>query len=215
MAEPTPQAAGITLQGDYLDLISLHETIHELVKNGPDAEEENNAILGLAYDVRKAYEKQREEVRIGPDEWETTYQCVNILWPVVILQTNALRHLAAYQPTSREQQANLYRLESCLEKSLMETEPVIGKKCTDLLFGPGWLTSGYYTLFLNELADEYISGPETGIERFRKLPEILEKANPFSKAYRNFASGLEEQAKQLGCHPGELSDFSEGVDFQW
>jgi len=119
-----------------------------------------------------------------------------------------LRHLAAYQPTSREQQANLYRLESCLEKSLMETEPMIGKKCTDLLFGPGWLTSSYYTLFLNELADEYVSGPETGIERFRKLPEILEKANPFSKTYRDFASALEDRAKQLGLarlRPWDLS----------
>ena len=67
---PTKYAAGITLWGDFNDLNSLHETIHNLVEGTPFNDEIKDMILGLAYDVRHAYQRDREEKVFGIDEYD-------------------------------------------------------------------------------------------------------------------------------------------------
>ena len=64
LAEPTRHGAGIFLYGDHNDLGSLHETIHYLTNGVPLAGEFDELVLGLAYDVRKAKEDQRETVTV-------------------------------------------------------------------------------------------------------------------------------------------------------
>mgnify|MGYP003561688654 CR=1 FL=1 len=214
-AEPTEHSAGVFLWGDWWDLNSLHSSIHGLVANSPYDETINNTLLGLAYDVRKAYEKQREEKQFGHDLYDcVTYRGERILWPIILFQVNSLRHLAAYQPTSRECQANLYRVEHCLEESLLQTDSAVGKECIEWLFGPCPLTTRYYTLFLGEAARRYVS-EHTGKARFESLPNILRTLHPMSAEYLGFAADLERQAREASCDSRDLDDFSEGGEILW
>lgn len=79
--------AGLLLVGDYTSLRLLHEIVHDVNERSPLIREEDGPFLGLAYDVRKAYEQQREilpppqgyeEMGLSPQElmqWE------NLEWP--------------------------------------------------------------------------------------------------------------------------------------
>lgn len=212
---PTKYYAGVSLWGDYWDLRSLHSTIHDLVANSPYDEGIKDTILGLAYDIRKAYEKQRDEKNFGYDDYDSvTYRGGKILWPIILFQVKALRDFAAFQPTTKEQQANLYRLEYCLEKSLTEIDPKIGQQCIDWLNGPSPLVKNYYTLFLSHAAKEYAIG-STGKARFKKLPAILRSLYPLSDEYTLFAKSLEAQAIELECDPKDLHDFSDDGEVKW
>ena len=79
--------AGLLLVGDYTSLRLLHEIVHDVNERSPLIREEDGPFLGLAYDVRKAYEQQREILAPpqGYEEMGTRYG-VQILWPVLLLQ---------------------------------------------------------------------------------------------------------------------------------
>jgi hypothetical protein len=212
---PTKHAAGVTLWGDFYDLSNLRETIHNLVEGTLFKEEMKDLILGLAYDVRHAYQRDREEKVFGIDEYDKViYRGEKILWPVILFQVNALRYFAAFQPTTKEQQANLYRLEGCLEKSLTEQDAKIGAQCIEWLNSPSPITDNYYPQYLSEASKKYLLGP-SGKARFRRLPEILKSFHPMSSEYKDFESYVEGVAKQKVCSPHELHDFSKWPDFKW
>ena len=213
---PTKYAAGVSLWGDYWDLKNLHETIHSLVESTPFNEDTKEAILGLAYDIRHAYQRDREEREFGFDEYDkVTYRGEKVLWSAILFQVNALRYCTAFQPTSKEQQANLYRLESCLENSLNEQDAKVGAQCIEWLNSPLPITKDYYPVYLNEVSRNYITGPG-GKSRFKKLPRLLRSLHPLSEEYQDFASHLEAIANEKGCSPYELHDFFvEWPEFEW
>lgn len=79
--------AGILLIGDYTSLKWLHEVVHDVNDRSPLIKEEDGPFLALAYDVRKAYEQQRE-ILLPPEHHEAMglRYGVEILWPVLLLQ---------------------------------------------------------------------------------------------------------------------------------
>ncbi|HXQ36376.1 MAG TPA: hypothetical protein VN843_20350, partial [Anaerolineales bacterium] len=112
-SKPTKYGAGIELYGDYQDLNSLRQTILDL-SDGAD-----EFVLGLAYEVRHAYEGARGTISVSlPGMPPTTYFHFKTLWPIFLMQVALLRWSAAYQPTNKEHQSNLYRLEASTDESL-------------------------------------------------------------------------------------------------
>ncbi len=57
--------AGMKLVGDYSTLRGLHELIHKVASSSPLLREASQSefLLGLAYDVRKAFEQQRDIIK--------------------------------------------------------------------------------------------------------------------------------------------------------
>lgn len=111
--------AGILLCGDYTAMKALHDAVHEANEKSPLIRDKEGTFLGLAYDVRKAYEGQRqvlEPPELFP-ELGVRYG-VEVLWPVILLQCRMLRTSLAYFDSSKEQQAITYSLESVLEEAL-------------------------------------------------------------------------------------------------
>jgi hypothetical protein len=120
ISEPTKYGAGVAIYGDYLDLKSLHQTIQDLCSNSPLSGKIEEFMLGLAYEIRHAYQRDREKENFGRDEYDQVrYRGVKLLWPVVMFQTSLLRWSAGFQPTTKNHQANLYRIEQCLESALI------------------------------------------------------------------------------------------------
>lgn len=111
--------AGILLCGDYQTLTSLHEVIHDVNERSPIIRDKEGWFLGLAYDLRKAYQGERRKLKppegypeIGPRFG------VQILWPVILLQARMLRSSMAFIDTTKHMQSHAYALESVLEGAL-------------------------------------------------------------------------------------------------
>ncbi len=116
--------AGILLIGDYTSLAWLNEAVHDINTRSPLVTDKEGAFLGLAFDARKAYERQREIIRPPAHLKEIGVRYgVKILWPVILLQARLLRLALAFVDHSREHQAITYALEAVIEKGLREDFP--------------------------------------------------------------------------------------------
>jgi hypothetical protein len=124
--------AGILLMGDYVSLRELHEIVHDVNERSPLIREEDGPFLGLAYDVRKAYEQQREILQPpeGYEEIGVRYG-VEILWPVLLVQQRMLRVSLGYLDHSRRHQAITYALEAVIEAGLGEDLGAQGQTMID------------------------------------------------------------------------------------
>ncbi|WP_266030930.1 DUF6904 family protein [Brucella intermedia] len=78
--------AGVMMIGDYTSLRWLHEVVHDINERSPLVRDREGAFLGLAYDVRKAYQRQREVLKPPEHDEEIGIRYgVKILWPVLLL----------------------------------------------------------------------------------------------------------------------------------
>jgi hypothetical protein len=113
--------AGILLVGDYTSLTWLHEVVHDVNDRSPLVVDKEGSFLGLAYDVRKAFERQREVIQ-PPKHFEEigVRYGVQILWPVLILQQRLLRQSLAFLNHTAKTQAITYALEAVIEDALRE-----------------------------------------------------------------------------------------------
>ncbi len=102
--------AGIMLIGDYTSLRWLHEVVHDVNERSPLVRDRESMFIGLAYDVRKAYERQREILE-PPEHYEELgiRYGVKILWPVLLLQQRMLRSSLGYLDHATKTQAIAYR----------------------------------------------------------------------------------------------------------
>ncbi|MEX3555526.1 MAG: hypothetical protein VB131_02485 [Burkholderia gladioli] len=124
--------AGILLVGDYHSLTELHEVVHDVNERSPLIHQEDGPFLGLAYDVRKAYEQQREILQ-PPEGYEAmgVRYGVEILWPVLLVQQRMLRVSLGYLDHSRRHQAITYALEAVIEAALREDFGTQGQAIVD------------------------------------------------------------------------------------
>ncbi len=217
ISKPTRYGTGITIWGDYYDLRNLHATVHELCKNGPLEGKFGDVAIGLAYDLRHAYEERRDIKTFGMDECDkVTYRGVKIMWPLYLLQLGLLRWAAAFNRTSRDTQANLFRLEACAEESLTAYDAVVGKQCMEWLERFSGFTTNYYIQYIDECNRKYVIAYPNGKKRFKNLPTILQMFTEISKEYRAFARELEDIAKEKDCSPGMLTNMNDDYpDFKW
>lgn len=113
--------AGILLVGDHTSLTWLHEVVHEVNDRSPIVIDKEGSFLGLAYDVRKAFERQREVIE-PPKHFEEigVRYGVQILWPVILLQQRLLRQSLAFLSHTAKTQAITYALEAVIEDALRE-----------------------------------------------------------------------------------------------
>ena len=104
--------AGILLIGDYSSLRWLHEVVHDVNERSPIIKDKEGWFLGLAYDVRKAYEKQRE-ILLPPEHFDEIgpRYGVQMLWPVLLLQERMLRVASAIStiPESTRRSLTLWK----------------------------------------------------------------------------------------------------------
>lgn len=113
--------AGLLLVGDYTSLQGLHEVVHDINERSPLITDKEGAFLGLAYDVRKAYERQRQVLKPAKGFAEIGVRYgVEILWPVLLVQQRMLRQSLGYMDHGKGHQAMAYALEAVIEEGLKE-----------------------------------------------------------------------------------------------
>lgn len=83
LGSSTKYGAGFRLAGDHTDLCDLYETIHYFVpENGLVPLRHDEVVLGLAYDVRHAYQGDRDTQLINNPNGSSIYFAVDIFWPI-------------------------------------------------------------------------------------------------------------------------------------
>ena len=211
---PTQFGTGITLYGDFLDLDTVHHTIHKIAGEGFHEGHIGNFMLGLAYDLRKAKEKQREVRKLGTEKEDSVnYKGVDVLWPYFLVQVALLRHYAGYRDTDRKDQACLYLLESCAITSLLAHDPKVGKECAELFLNFPTPPNDYLFQFFEDRARRFVCTPEK--KRFQELPALLRSLWWMSSEYDAFVGKLKDHAEKQGCSPRELRDKRDWPDFRW
>lgn len=122
--ELTPNNAGIILWGDTAALDELHQFIHFVVEESPLIKSKDGFMLALAYDIRKAREGCRHTQQYQYQEGDA-YQLygVELLWPLVLLQSAILRRSMSYIQMDKNQLSIMYALEHILESALQEFLP--------------------------------------------------------------------------------------------
>lgn len=122
--ELTPNNAGFVLWGDSEALGKLHELIHYIVDESPLVRVKDGFMLSLAYDIRKAREGCRR-VEQYQHEHHDTYKLygVEVLWPLVLLQSAILRNSKGYIQMDKNLLSVMYAFEYLLETALKELSP--------------------------------------------------------------------------------------------
>ena len=196
--------AGLTTYCDYIDFTSLHSSIHEIAAENNNLGEIGEYILGLAYEIRHAYQGDRltSKMEGSPmkEPTESVYLGFNVLWTVFLPQLAMLRDAAAYQVLNRNIQADLWRLEACAEESLLKAGADVGLECLEWLKNAPPFHANYYLEFIGDLSYSYIH-LHTGKRRFKQLPDILRQMSRYSKTYQEFAASLERFAEEKTVLP--------------
>lgn len=113
-SKPTKYGAGVEIYGDYQDLNSLRRTILDMSDSPALSDGADEFVLGLAYEVRHAYEGARETSTVSlPGVPPTSYFHFKTLWPIFLMQVALLRWSAAYQATNKEHQCVAILRNSC------------------------------------------------------------------------------------------------------
>lgn len=111
--------AGILLCGDYLTLQALHGVIHDVNEKSLIVRNKEGVFLGLAYDIRKAYESAREVIKPPEHTPEIGIAYgVKLLWPTLLFQCTLLRESFAFFDSTKLQQGLTYELEDVIEQAL-------------------------------------------------------------------------------------------------
>ena len=113
--------AGVLVTGDYQTLKSLHEVIHDVNERSPLVKYKEGSFLGLAYDLRKAFDGKRRSLKApeGYPEIGPRFG-VEVLWPVLLWQSRVLRTSMAFIDTTKHMQAHAYALEAIIEAALRD-----------------------------------------------------------------------------------------------
>lgn len=200
--EPTKAYAGCLLYGDYYDLKELYETLYYITEAFPYGKQYWNLqdyALGLCYDIRHAYQGQREIVPIGIDS--IRYYGVKILWPELLFQFSLIQWFSAFVPMASKHHAHLYRLRACLEQSLKEINPLAEELLCKSLYMRFGYTESFLVSYVNLTTNNFIE--MTKSERKKNIINYI-FIDEISKEYIEFRSAVNERAKELGCNPKDI-----------
>ncbi len=155
-----------------MDLRAANEMIHYIVNESSVLNCQHNVdlsefTLGLAYDIRKAYERQREIIKLDDtDDKQVTYYGVDVIFPCLILQLTTLRWACAFTVINRHQQSMLYSLEWAVESAMNDFDVKVSSEIVERL-----------SAFGNMLQSQNIDSIENEIDVFW----IQNKKNQFTE----------------------------------
>lgn len=137
--------------------------------------------IGLAHDLRKAYENQREKEKV--EVWDDTLTIYGVeqVWPTFILQVALMRSSLSFVDATKYEQSSMYRLEACLYDAFKIYLPAYAYKiiqCYEDLLGRqeaqiSDIPSSRVSYFLSL----------TKAKRASQLAEILHSISPMFKHF--------------------------------
>ncbi|MDF0607244.1 hypothetical protein HZU77_016660, partial [Neisseriaceae bacterium TC5R-5] len=176
--QQTPNHAGLVLLGDFAALKSLHQFIHDVLRESSHIEDKQGFVRHLADDIAKALNHQHEDVyftrhdaansptRFNNERYRS--YALAILWPMLLTQVGLLRYAMAFMPTSKLDQAIMFELEHVVERGLREMIPITADEvlhCVRCIGGTAYTHLDYVV----DSRCRYFIGLSAS-ERLRRLP---------------------------------------------
>jgi hypothetical protein len=196
IGEATKYGTGIRIIGDDFDLENLYETLHSLA--GEEGTIGSDFILSFAYEVRKAFDGNREKKNYGSGKNKKIYFGFKLFWADFIVTLNLLRERAGYVITTREIQSNLYRLEAIAETTIKSYAPEIAEDILKYIFFIKTPYVNYLEPLLGQIINNCLNAT-AGKKRFYQLQKELILLNTSSFEHMEFKNRLEQEAKKRGC----------------
>ncbi len=125
--EKTKNNGGFILWGDYWSLREMHTLCMDCSEKSPTLAYEG-LLVSLAYDIRKAYEKQREIDTASHFDEKIQIYGVEQVWPTFAVQLALLRASLAYYDSTKLEQSLVYRLEHLFIEAIPEIFPKSSKE---------------------------------------------------------------------------------------
>lgn len=120
----TPNRAGLAIWGDYESLRRLHSFVCRVTEESAYIESKEGFVMGLAYDLRKAYEgwRSKDTYACNETDYYKLYG-VEVLLPLILVQSVMLRKAMAFMPTTKLDQAIMFEFEHAIESALRKAAP--------------------------------------------------------------------------------------------
>ncbi|MGN6637413.1 MAG: DUF6904 family protein [Mucilaginibacter sp.] len=219
-AFPTKNGTGVSIFGDYGDLASLYETVHDIANSLNDSNKWQNGqhqlLMNLAYEIRKGYSGQRltEEMSFPGQEHSLHYYGFQLVWTDILIFIAALRHNAGYIQTGRLHQASMYLLEYVIERALDAYDSTGASEIKRFIAQGITISNEYAFIIYQAIHIEYVSG-KAGKARFRKIPYLLTNYfNTWTPEHKSLIASFEQSAKEQNCEITDL-EFQEFPDIKW
>ena len=208
--ELTPNHTGFVLWGNYATLKQLHEFIYKVVDESILIEDKEGFILGLAYDVRKAFEGQRRESHVDYDGDRNKIFAVEVLWPVILIQVGVLRHAMAFMICNRLDQATMFELEHVVELAARAAIPSTADEIIHSMYQIGTMPYQHIDAVLNSRCCYFIELPSQ--KRLSILPRLMET---FDTMYDFLAKQKHEKRPAVISPDAFAEGDREWPDFEW
>jgi hypothetical protein len=217
---PTKNGTGIAILGDYGDLTSLYETVHEISNTLDEfsiqTKGQYQLLMNLAYEIRKAYSGQRliEKFKFDGDDHELHYFGFKVVWTDILIFIATLRHTAGYIRTNNLHQANLYMLEYVVERELSNYDKEGTSLITDSVERIINISNHFCFIIYQAIHIKFVAA-QSGKKRFRNIPNLI--ANHFLEwkpEYKELIQSFELSAKQQNCDITDL-EFNDFPDIKW
>lgn len=207
----TPHHAGVALWGDSATLGRLHKLIHHVVDESAYIEDEEGFVLGLAYDMRKAFEGRRsQDYRTFSEDDRCRIYGAEVLWPLLLVQVGVLRQAMAFIPTNKLDQAIMFELEHVVESAVRAAVPILAD---EIIYRMSCIGSASY-MHLDSVLDSrcryFIELPPK--QRLKTLPKLMETFDPMYE----FLAETGVSSGPGAITPDAFVDTPEGwPDFEW
>lgn len=208
-AKPTTRGSGLIIYGDYLDLSCLYSLTHKIssrLANDTDLLGECKILDGFAYEIRHAYQKDREYKKFNfsgnPKEF-TFYYGFRYLWTDILFTFSVLRHNAGYVTLDELDQSLLYSLEYFIKKSMFDYDPLGANELVEYV-GKWINTSDKYIALINSYVSIEFLTEKVGKKRFRMIPGIIRKHSFNSDYYNHIIQESENYAKLNNVQISEI-----------
>ncbi|WP_394475174.1 DUF6904 family protein [Ralstonia mannitolilytica] len=175
----TPNHAGVALWGDFAALERLHGFIHYVVQESVYIEDKDGFVLGLAYDVRKAFSGQRSVGHRGDTkEDRCRIYGVEVLWPMLLIQVGVLRQAMAFTPTNKLDQAIMFELEHVVESAVRAAMPVLADEVIHRALSAANVPYVHLAGVLDSRCRYFIALPPE--RRLKMLPTVMATFDPMN-----------------------------------
>jgi hypothetical protein len=219
-AYPTKNGTGVSIFGDYGDLASLYDTVHEVAhtldENNILTKGQHQLLMNLAYEIRKAYSGNRltDKIKFNGDDQELHYYGFQFIWTDILIFISTLRHNAGYTQTSKMNQANMYMLEYAIERAMFKYDAE-GAAAIKNFIGQRIHTSDQYVFIIYQALHIRFITDKPGKKRFRNIPTLFgDYFSIWRQEYKDLIQSFEVSAKHQNCEITDL-EFDEFPDIVW
>jgi hypothetical protein len=219
-AYPTKNGTGVSLFGDYGDLNSLYQAVHDIagsINEDNQYQKGNHQLLmNFAYEIRKAYSGQRltEEMQFPGEAHKLHYYGFQVVWTDILIFISAMRHHAGYIQTGKLYQGCMYLLEYVIERALTEYDAAGAAGITPFLTHGVAVSNEYAFIIYQAIHIDYVSA-KSGKARFRTIPRLLRNYfNSWSPEYKELIASFQRSANEQNCKVIDL-EFHDFPEIKW